>query len=220
MRETLYTDEDTMSRVIRLVGWRQGEVARLAGESGATDNARHASHLAQVIAREMVAPASAEGRHPLLTGHGLAVNTVANHLGHPEIRGNPDLRRTVIGILVEYGYIRPGGRRGRFEVHPRIGDVVCPSLYAIYAFYARSWHRSGGPGTVVALQRAEPQMCQQQAGWAVEEDCMDVMSVERRTKWPGGWGAIGHGDAKVIGPVAPASQKIVNADTQWDYRWV
>ena len=100
VRETLYTDEDTMSRAIRLVGWRQGEVARLAGESGATDNARHASHLAQVIAREMVAPASAEGRHPLLTGHGLAVNTVANHLGHPEIRGNPDLRRTVIGILV------------------------------------------------------------------------------------------------------------------------
>ena len=46
VHETLYTDEDTMSRAIRLVGWRQGEVARLAGESGATDNARHASHLA------------------------------------------------------------------------------------------------------------------------------------------------------------------------------
>ena len=109
VHETLYTGEDTMSRAIRLIGWHQGEVSRLAGQSGATDNARHASHLAQVIARVVVAPASAEGRHPLLTGHGLAVNTVANHLGHLDIRGNPDLRRTVIGILVEYGYIRPGG---------------------------------------------------------------------------------------------------------------
>ena len=124
VHETLYTGEDTMSRAIRLVEWHQGEVARLAGESGATDNARHASHLAQVIARVVAGPASTEGTHPLLTGRGLAVNTVANRLGHPEIRGNPDLRRTVIGILVEYGYIRPAGARGRYEVHPRIGDVV------------------------------------------------------------------------------------------------
>ena len=61
-------------------------------------------------------------------------------------------------------------------------------------------------------------MCQQQVGWAVEEDCMDVMGVERRTKMPGGRGATGQGDAEAIGPVAPASRKIVNSDTHWDYR--
>ena len=64
LHETLYTGEDTMSRAIRLVEWYQDEVARLAGGSGATDKARHASHLAQMIARAMAAPASAEGRHP------------------------------------------------------------------------------------------------------------------------------------------------------------
>ena len=122
--ETLYTGEDTMSRAIHLVEWYQGEVARLAGDSGVTAKARHTSHLAEVIARVVVDPASTEGRHPILTGRGLVVNTVANRLGHPEIRGNPDLRREIIGILVEYGYIRPAGARGRFEVHPRIGDVV------------------------------------------------------------------------------------------------
>ena len=64
LHETLCTGEDTMSRAIRLVEWHQDEVARLAGGSGATDKARHASHLAQVIARAMAAPASAEGRYP------------------------------------------------------------------------------------------------------------------------------------------------------------
>ena len=122
--ETLYTGEDTMSRAIRLVEWYQGEVARLAGESGVTAKAGHASHLAQVIARVVSDPASREGRHPLVTDHGVAVNTIANRLGHQEIRGDTDLRRAVIALLVEYGYIKPGEGKGRYDVHPRIGEVV------------------------------------------------------------------------------------------------
>ena len=122
--ESRYTDEGNLDRAISLVEWYQGEVSRLVAASGATDKAQYARQLASVIAQVVADPGSREGRYPLLNNQGLLVNSVANARGHPVVRGNTDIRRAVIAILEENGYIRPSKVRGRYRVHPRISEVA------------------------------------------------------------------------------------------------
>lgn len=122
--ETLLSEAVTIERAIHLVRWYQGEVTRLAAASGATLKASCARHLVSVIARVMADPASSKGRYPLLTGSGLAVNTVANNRGRPEIRSNPDFRQQVINLLVDLGYLLRSKSRGRYLVHPRLAEAA------------------------------------------------------------------------------------------------
>ena len=118
------TDEENVERAISLVEWYQGEVSRLVAASGATAKSQYARQLASVIAQVVADPGSREGRYPLLNREGLLVNSTANSRGHPVVRGNTDIRRAVIAILEEHGYIRPSKVRGRYRVHPRISEVA------------------------------------------------------------------------------------------------
>ena len=124
VRGTLYTDGVNIVRAIRLVEWFQGEVMRLAAVSGATPKARYAVDLAGVIAQVISDPASRLGRYPLINQNGLAIHTLANRRGHPVVRGDTDMRRAVIEILVHHGYIRPSDAKGRYLVHPKLAEAV------------------------------------------------------------------------------------------------
>ena len=124
VREALRTDTTNMTRAIRLVEWHQGEIARLAAVSGTTPKTQYAVQLAKVIAQAVSDPAARHGRYPLINENGLAIHTLANRRGHPVVRGDTDIRRAVIEILIHYGYIRPGGAKGRYMVHPRLAEVV------------------------------------------------------------------------------------------------
>ena len=124
VREAPHTDAANVARAIRLVEWHQGEIARLAAVSGTTPKAQYAMQLAKVIAQVVSDPASTHGRYPLINEKGLAIHTLANRRGHPVVRGDTDIRRAVIKILIHHGYIRPGGAKGRYMVHPRLAEAV------------------------------------------------------------------------------------------------
>ena len=121
--DELCSEAGTVEKAVRLVDWYQNEVARLAPAAGVTLKAACSEHLAAMIAKVVANPASRQGEFPLLNEHGLLVNSVANGWGRRELRGNPDLRREVIRVLVDHGYIRPTGSKGRYEPHPRLGEM-------------------------------------------------------------------------------------------------
>ena len=121
--DELCSEAGTVEKAVRLVDWYQNEVARLAPAAGVTLKAACSEHLAAMIAKVVANPASRQGEFPLLNEHGLLVNSVANGWGRRELRGNPDLRREVIRVLVDHGYIRPTGSKGRYEPHPRVGEM-------------------------------------------------------------------------------------------------
>ena len=121
--DELCSEAGTVEKAVRLVDWYQNEVARLAPATGVTLKAACAEHLAAMIAKVVANPASRQGDPPILNDYGLLVNSVGNGWGRRELRGNPDLRREVINILVSHGYIRPSGFKGRYEPHPRLGEM-------------------------------------------------------------------------------------------------
>ncbi len=121
--DELCSDAGTVERAILLVDWYLGEVVRLAPVGGVTLKAACAEHLAAMIAKVIANPASRQGEPPLLNDHGVLVNSVASGWGRRELRGNPDLRREVTKVLVDHGHIRPSGFKGRYEPHPRLGEM-------------------------------------------------------------------------------------------------
>ena len=121
--DDLCSEAETMERAVLLVDWYQSEVARVAPATGVTLKARCAEHLAAMIAKVVASPDSRQGTSPLLNERGVLVNSVANGWGRTEIRSNPDFRREVIRVLVDHGYIRPSGFKGRYEPHPEIGSM-------------------------------------------------------------------------------------------------